>query len=170
MYNSSRHLPLSVLSLESVVLHWLEEATDWLVWVMLVESFGHYDVTLLTLRGRGTSCCWLNTQGVTGFKFFFLCINDLDVSTFKICWGKRLDLISLILLLKRSAKSSQRVSVGVFEDLLKLRITFKVVVKKDFQPQSWKECRFQTYTSININMPMDFLWSINIKETPHPHS
>ena len=115
---------------------------------MLVESFGHYDVTLLTLRGRGTSCCWLNTQGVTGFKFFFLCINDLGVSTFKICWGKRLDLISL---LKRSAKSSQRASVGVLEDLLKLRITLKVVVKRDFQTQSWKEYRFQTYTSINMN-------------------
>ena len=58
--------------------------------------------------------------------------------------------MSLILSLKWSAKSSQRASVGVLEDLIKLRITFKVMVK--------------TYTSININMPMDFLWSINIKK------
>ena len=59
-------------------------------------------------------------------------INDPGVLTFKIWWGKRLDLMSLILLLKWSAKSSQRASVGVLKDLLKLRITLKVVVKKAY--------------------------------------
>ena len=60
-------------------------------------------------------------------------INDPGVLTFEICWGKRLDLMSLILLLKWSAKSSQRASIGVLEDLWKfLFVKMSVVEKRNF--------------------------------------
>ena len=57
-------------------------------------------------------------------------INDSGVSTFKICWGKRLDQMSLILLLKWSAKSSQRASVCVLEDLLTFLFVKRTIVEK----------------------------------------
>ena len=57
-------------------------------------------------------------------------INDPGVSTFKICWGERFDLMSLILLRKWSAKSLQRASVGVLEDLLKCVFVKRSIVEK----------------------------------------
>ena len=57
-------------------------------------------------------------------------INDPSVSTYKICWGKRFNLMSLILLLKWSAKSSQRASVGVLQDLLRFGLVTRSIVEK----------------------------------------
>ena len=50
--------------------------------------------------------------------------------TLKICLGKSLDLMSLIFLLKWSANSSQRASVGVLEDLFQCVFVKRSVVEK----------------------------------------
>lgn len=42
------------------------------------------------------------------------------VSTFQICQVNKLDLMAFILLLKSSARSSQRAPLGILEDLFKL--------------------------------------------------
>ena len=55
--------------------------------------------------------------------------NDPGVFVVKTCWDKRLDLISSILLLKWSAKASQRVSFVVAGDLLKLLLVKSSIVE-----------------------------------------